>query len=206
MAIPMEFTLLIVILDPFDQFTDEEIWNALRQVELADYISSTEKKLDHFLEERGQNFSVGQKQLICLARALLKKNKILVIDEATANVDPRFDKQLFCSAGDIFTFRTDNLIQKTIRTEFKECTVITIAHRLNTIIDSDRIGVMSNGKILEIDSPKQSDHFKSLSCTFLWTIRRTNLYCYYFERTFYQIQNLHFMVSYKKVKIEQPLW
>ena len=61
----------------------------LRQVELADYISSTDKKLDHFLEERGQNFSVGQKQLICLARALLKKNKILVIDEATANVDPR---------------------------------------------------------------------------------------------------------------------
>ena len=91
MAIPMEFALLIGILDPFDQFTDEEIWNALRQVELADYISSTEKKLDHFLEERGQNFSVGQKQLICLARALLKKNKILVIDEATANVDPRFD-------------------------------------------------------------------------------------------------------------------
>ena len=56
-----------------------------------------------------------------------------------------------------FIFRTDNLIQKTIRTEFKECTVITIAHRLNTIIDSDRIGVMSNGKILEIDSPKESD-------------------------------------------------
>ena len=83
---------LIVFSDPFDQFTDEEIWNALRQVELADYISSTEKKLDHFLEERGQNFSVGQKQLICLARALLKKNKILVIDEATANVDPRYCK------------------------------------------------------------------------------------------------------------------
>merc|ERR1719410_2744693 len=124
--------------DPFGQFSDEAIWNALRQVELADFISSTDNKLDYFLEERGQNFSVGQKQLICLARALLKKNKILVIDEATANVDPR----------------TDNLIQKTIRTEFKECTVITIAHRLNTIIDSDRIGVMSNGKILEIDSPK----------------------------------------------------
>ena len=77
-------------LDPFQQFSDEELWNALKQVELADYISSTEKKLEHILEERGQNFSVGQKQLICLARALLKKNKILVIDEATANVDPRF--------------------------------------------------------------------------------------------------------------------
>ena len=76
--------------DPFGQFSDEAIWNALRQVELADYISSTENKLDHFLEERGQNFSVGQKQLICLARALLQRNKILVIDEATANVDPRY--------------------------------------------------------------------------------------------------------------------
>lgn len=125
-------------LDPFGQFPDEAIWNALRQVELADYISSAEKKLDHFLEERGQNFSVGQKQLICLARALLQRNKILVIDEATANVDPR----------------TDALIQKTIQTEFKECTVITIAHRLNTIIDSDRIGVISKGKMIEIDSPK----------------------------------------------------
>lgn len=77
--------------DPFGQFSDEAIWNALRQVELADFISSTDNKLDYFLEERGQNFSVGQKQLICLARALLQRNKILVIDEATANVDPRFD-------------------------------------------------------------------------------------------------------------------
>merc|ERR1719410_2912959 len=124
--------------DPFGQFSDEAIWNALRQVELADFISSTDNKLDYFLEERGQNFSVGQKQLICLARALLQRNKILVIDEATANVDPR----------------TDNLIQKTIRTEFKECTVITVAHRLKTIIDSDRIGVISHGEMIEFDSPK----------------------------------------------------
>ena len=76
-------------LDPVGEFMDDAIWDALRQVELADYISSTENKLEHFLEERGQNFSVGQKQLICLARALLHRNKILVIDEATANVDPR---------------------------------------------------------------------------------------------------------------------
>ena len=70
----------------------------------------------------------------------------------------------------IFIFRTDNLIQKTIRTEFKECTVITIAHRLNTIIDSDRIGVMSNGKILEIDSPKESDKKYSVMDHNLWAI------------------------------------
>ena len=67
-----------------------------------------------------------------------------------------------------FTFRTDNLIQKTIRTEFKECTVITIAHRLNTIIDSDRIGVMSAGKILEIDSPKEGDEHCFLAHTCIW--------------------------------------
>ena len=124
-------------LDPFSNHTDEELWNALRQVELIDYIKSTDAKLEYFLEERGQNFSVGQKQLVCLARALLKQNKILLIDEATANVDPR----------------TDSLIQATIRREFKKCTVITIAHRLNTIIDSDRIVVMSNGTVLEADSP-----------------------------------------------------
>lgn len=75
--------------DPVGEFTDDAIWNALRQVELADFISSTENKLEHLLDERGQNLSVGQKQLICLARALLHRNKILVIDEATANVDPR---------------------------------------------------------------------------------------------------------------------
>uniref|UniRef100_A0A3P9DI71 Uncharacterized protein n=1 Tax=Maylandia zebra TaxID=106582 RepID=A0A3P9DI71_9CICH len=80
---------------------------------------------------------VGQRQLVCLARAVLRKNRILIIDEATANVDPR----------------TDELIQKTIRDKFRECTVLTIAHRLNTIVDSDRILVLDAGKIHAYDEP-----------------------------------------------------
>ncbi|XP_065585122.1 ATP-binding cassette subfamily C member 4-like [Artemia franciscana] len=94
-------------------------------------------KLDADVAEGGTNLSVGQRQLVCLARALLRKNKVLILDEATANVDPR----------------TDELIQETIRTKFKECTVLTIAHRLNTIMDSDRIIVLEAGTLKEFDSP-----------------------------------------------------
>lgn len=93
--------------------------------------------LQHSITEGGQNLSVGQKQLICLARALLRKTKILILDEATAAID----------------LETDDLIQKTIRTEFKDCTVLTIAHRLNTIMDSDRIIVLDKGCIVECDTP-----------------------------------------------------
>ena len=109
----------------------------------------------------------------------------------------------------IFIYRTDNLIQKTIRTEFKECTVITIAHRLNTIIDSDRIGVMSNGKILEIDSPKESDKKHSVMAHITVNMRFYGviwgLLLHRLTRTSYQILNQHFMESYKKAKTEQPL-
>uniref|UniRef100_A0A3Q2X6D7 Multidrug resistance-associated protein 4 n=1 Tax=Haplochromis burtoni TaxID=8153 RepID=A0A3Q2X6D7_HAPBU len=124
-------------LDPFNQHRDEDLWKALEEVQLKSVVEELPGKLEAVLAESGSNFSVGQRQLVCLARAILRKNRILIIDEATANVDPR----------------TDELIQKTIRDKFKECTVITIAHRLNTIIDSDRILVLESGTIQEFDHP-----------------------------------------------------
>uniref|UniRef100_A0A671US37 Multidrug resistance-associated protein 4 n=1 Tax=Sparus aurata TaxID=8175 RepID=A0A671US37_SPAAU len=124
-------------LDPFNQHDDEDLWKALDEVQLKSVVEELPCKLETVLAESGSNFSVGQRQLVCLARAVLRKNRILIIDEATANVDPR----------------TDELIQKTIRDKFRECTVLTIAHRLNTIIDSDRILVLDNGTIQELDRP-----------------------------------------------------
>ncbi|XP_036147821.1 multidrug resistance-associated protein 4 [Monomorium pharaonis] len=125
-------------LDPFSQYDDMKLWEVLRQVELNDVA------LDNDIFYGGHNFSVGQRQLICLARAILRNNRLLVLDEATANIDSH----------------TDSLIQETIRRNFKECTVITIAHRLNTIIDSNRIIVMENGSIVEFGCPYELLHDK----------------------------------------------
>uniref|UniRef100_A0A7N8Y478 Multidrug resistance-associated protein 4 n=1 Tax=Mastacembelus armatus TaxID=205130 RepID=A0A7N8Y478_9TELE len=124
-------------LDPFRQHTDEDLWNALQEVQMKSVVEELPNKLETVLTESGSNFSMGQRQLVCLARAILRKNRILIIDEATANVDPR----------------TDSLIQQTIRDKFRDCTVLTIAHRLNTIIDCDRILVLDAGRIREYDEP-----------------------------------------------------
>uniref|UniRef100_A0A8D2Q509 Uncharacterized protein n=1 Tax=Varanus komodoensis TaxID=61221 RepID=A0A8D2Q509_VARKO len=125
-------------LDPFDQYSDEEVWHALELAHMKSFVHSLPEGLSHPVSEAGENLSVGQRQLMCLARALLRKSKILILDEATAAVD----------------METDHLIQETIRTEFSNCTVLTIAHRLHTIMDSNRVLVLQAGKIVEFDSPE----------------------------------------------------
>ena len=125
-------------LDPQRQFTDSEIWEALGHMQMKSVISSLPGQLEYEITGSGSNFSVGERQLLHLARVLLRKNKIIIFDEATANVDPN----------------TDEIIQRKIREEFKTCTVITIAHRLNTILDCDRIMLLDRGEIVEFDNAK----------------------------------------------------
>uniref|UniRef100_A0A8D3E7H0 ABC-type glutathione-S-conjugate transporter n=1 Tax=Scophthalmus maximus TaxID=52904 RepID=A0A8D3E7H0_SCOMX len=131
-------------LDPFDTRSDEDLWTALELAHLGSFVSELPQKLDHQCCEGGENLSLGQRQLLCLARALLRKTRILVLDEATAALD----------------MKTDQLIQSTIRTQFEDCTVLTIAHRLNTIMDYTRVIVMDRGSIVEMDSPAQLIHLQ----------------------------------------------
>ena len=131
-------------LDPNRTRSDDEIWQALSRCRLDAKFRSMPSGLDLEIEERGVNLSSGEKQLVCLTRAILSAKKILCIDEATASVD----------------FETDNFIQQTLRDEFKDVTVLTIAHRINTIFDYDRVLVMSDGKIGEFGSVKNLLHNK----------------------------------------------
>ncbi|XP_049501524.1 ATP-binding cassette sub-family C member 2 [Panthera uncia] len=126
-------------LDPFNNHSDEEIWKALELAHLKSFVAGLQLGLSHKVTEAGDNLSIGQRQLLCLARALLRKSKILIMDEATAAVD----------------IETDHLIQTTIQKEFSHCTTITIAHRLHTIMDSDKIMVLDNGKIVEYGTPNE---------------------------------------------------
>ncbi|XP_049276143.1 ATP-binding cassette sub-family C member 2 [Rhipicephalus sanguineus] len=120
-------------LDPTQKHTDEELWEVLRQAHLSDFVSKQPLKLLLETGDGGSNLSAGQRQLVCLARALLRRPKILVLDEATSHMD-----------GD-----TDSLIQATLRDSFANFTLLTVAHRLHTVLDYDRILVMSEGSVVE---------------------------------------------------------
>jgi ABC-type multidrug transport system fused ATPase/permease subunit len=124
-------------IDPFGKYSDSEIWETLRRVHLADAIDAMPNKLDSELADEGANFSLGQRQLLCVGRAILRRSKILLLDEASSSID----------------LETDYLLQRTLRTEFADCTTITIAHRLATIMDSDRVMVLEAGMLKEFDSP-----------------------------------------------------
>nr|CAD1822253.1 unnamed protein product [Ananas comosus var. bracteatus] len=124
-------------LDPIGQFTDQEIWEVLDKCQLREAVQEKEQGLDSLVVEEGSNWSMGQRQLFCLGRALLRRSRILVLDEATASIDNA----------------TDAILQKTIRTEFADSTVITVAHRIPTVMDCTMVLAISDGKLVEYDEP-----------------------------------------------------
>ncbi|XP_049410075.1 LOW QUALITY PROTEIN: ABC transporter C family member 10-like [Solanum stenotomum] len=124
-------------LDPLCQHTDHEIWEVLGKCQLHEAVKEKAKGLDSLVVEDGSNWSMGQRQLFCLGRALLRKSKILVLDEATASIDNA----------------TDMILQKTIREEFANCTVIAVAHRIPTVMDCTMVLAISDGKLVEYDKP-----------------------------------------------------
>ena len=132
-------------LDPYDEYSDKQLRDALAETQLRSLVQETQGQLSCFVWENGSNFSAGEQQLICLARAMLRENKIIILDEATASID----------------FKTEKLIHDVVHTKFVDCTVITIAHRLDTILDHDRVLVLDKGEVVEFDEPKvllKNDH------------------------------------------------
>ena len=144
-------------LDPFSSYTDLELWSALEEVQLKAMVEKLPGQLNYQLKETGCNFSVGERQLVCLARALVQKSKIIIMDEATANVD----------------FKTDRLIQEVIRHKFKDCTVLTIAHRLYTIMDYDKVLVLDGGRVVEFDKPEVLIRTGGLFCELVKHVNQT---------------------------------
>ncbi|XP_056229586.1 multidrug resistance-associated protein 5 isoform X4 [Seriola aureovittata] len=126
-------------LDPFNQYSEEQIWDALERSHMKECVSQLSLKLEAEVVENGENFSVGERQLLCVARALLRQCKVLILDEATAAMDAE----------------TDALIQETIRSSFQDCTTLTIAHRLHTVLTSNRIMVLNQGQVVEYDEPSK---------------------------------------------------
>lgn len=151
--------------DPLSEFGDAEVWEALERVQLAPFVRDQENKLDTEVAEGGANLSVGQRQLLCLARALLRKPKYVDTRAATCRVayggDPltrgvcrRRRICVFDEATASVDLATDALIQTMVREAFVDSTVITVAHRLETILDSDRIMALNDGRVEEFDTPR----------------------------------------------------
>ncbi|GMY16908.1 ABC transporter C family member 14-like [Fagus crenata] len=133
-------------LDPIGQYSDDEIWKSLERCQLKDVVADKPEKLDSLVVDSGDNWSVGQRQLLCLGRVMLKRSKILFMDEATASVDSQ----------------TDAVIQKIIREDFAACTIISIAHRIPTVMDCDRVLVIDAGRAKEFDRPSRLLEWPSL--------------------------------------------